>query len=317
MFRANSISCAFALFAVALPFDAAATFSISACDADGACGVAVATNNLAVGATVPYAAARTGAVATQFETNPSYGPKALKMLERGESPRRVMALLLAGDGNFEGLGTEYRQVAIVAATGGTAAHSGRRALEATWSGAREARGVVILGNGLENEGVLEAMDRAYRSATGELAARLLAALEAGQAAGGQKIGGMSAALLVRTVAGGFADTDLRVDASREPVRELRRIFDLRRAHAMMLRAESAANAGRKAAALADMEAALALGGEWDRIVRRALRLAIQCREFGRARRLMARFRALNPAWAMAESEDPFYASVDADQPTHQ
>jgi uncharacterized Ntn-hydrolase superfamily protein len=258
---------------------------------------------------VPYAKARTGAVATQFETNPLYGPRALVLLARGESPARALATLLAEDGNFEGQGTEYRQVAVVGAAGGTAVHNGQEARRAGWSGAREGPGFVVLGNGLAGAQVLEAMERAFSSTTGELADRLLAALEAGQAAGGQKIGGMSAALLVKTAAGGFADTDLRVDAAREPVRELRRIFDLRRAHAIMLRAEAAADAGRTAEALAGMSNALTLGGEWDRIVRRGVRLAIQCGDLERARRLMARFRTLNPVWADAESRDPFYEKV--------
>jgi uncharacterized Ntn-hydrolase superfamily protein len=305
----NASPVVFAILALAISPLAGATFSISACDADGACGVAVATNNLAVGATVPYARARTGAIATQFETNPLYGAKGLELLARGESPGRALATLLAHDENFEGLGTEYRQVALVSAVGDTAVHNGQQARKAGWSGARQGPGFVVLGNGLAGARVLEAMERAFGATTGELAGRLLAALEAGQAAGGQKIGGMSAALLVKTASGGFADTDLRVDAAPEPIRQLRRLFDLRRAHAIMLRAEAAANAGRKVQALSEMTNALVLGGEWDRIVRRAVRIAIQSGDLERARQLMARFQQLNPVWADVESKDPFYAPV--------
>ena len=150
------------------------------------------------------------------------------------------------------------------------------------------------------------MERAFRSAPGALPDRLLAALEAGQLAGGQTIGGMSAALLVRTPAGGFADTDLRVDASNAPVRELRRLYDFTRAHQVMLRAEAAAREGRKPQAISGMEEAVRLGGEWDRILRRAARLAIQLGEQERAREYLVRFRAANPAWAQIELRDEIY-----------
>lgn len=295
-----------AVIALTTSLQASATFSISACDSSGACGVAVATNNLAVGASVPYAQARVGAVASQFETNPAYGPSALALLAGGATAAKALTAVLAADGNFEGQGTGYRQVAIVSAAGATAVHNGAQARAATWSGERQGQGFAIIGNGLAGEGVLPAMERAFRATPGALPDRLLAALEAGQAAGGQTIGGMSAALLVRTPAGGFADTDLRVDASHAPVRELRRLYDFTRAHQVMLRAEAAARDGRKPQAVSSMEEAVRLGGEWDRILRRAARLAIQLGEQERAREYLARFRAVNPAWAQIELQDEIY-----------
>jgi uncharacterized Ntn-hydrolase superfamily protein len=296
----------FAVVAWAVSLQASATFSISACDENGACGVAVATNNLAVGASVPYAQAGVGAVASQFETNPAYGPRALARLAHHATPAKALAEVLESDGNFEGLDTGYRQVAIVSAAGATAVHNGAEARAAAWSGAREGPGFVIIGNGLAGEGVLLAMERAFRATRGALPDRLLAALEAGQGAGGQSIGGMSAALLVRTPAGGFADTDLRVDASHAPVRELRRLYDFTRAHQAMLRAEAAARDGRKPEAVSRMKEAVKLGGEWDRILRRAARLSMQLGEPQRAREYLARFRAVNPAWAAIERRDEIY-----------
>jgi uncharacterized Ntn-hydrolase superfamily protein len=295
-----------AVVGMAMSLQASATFSISACDSSGACGVAVATNNLAVGASVPHARARVGAVASQFETNPEYGPRALALLADRATATQALEEVLAADGNFEGQGTEYRQVAIVKFAGDTAIHNGEQARAAAWSGGRESPGFAVIGNGLAGEHVLVAMQSAFRSTSGALPDRLLASLEAGQRAGGQAIGVMSAAILVRTPAGGFADTDLRVDASKAPVRELRRLYDFTRAHQGMLRAEAAARDGRKSEATSAMTEAVRLGGDWDRILRRAARLSMQLGEPERAREYVARFRAVNPAWAQIELRDEIY-----------
>ena len=233
-----------AVIALTTSLQASATFSISACDSSGACGVAVATNNLAVGASVPHAQARVGAVASQFETNPAYGPQragvARWRCDGGEGANR-------GAGGGRRLRRTGHRVSPGSDRERRRRHRGsQRCAGARGSLERRApgQGFAIIGNGLAGEGVLLAMERAYRAAPGALPDRLLAALEAGQVAGGQTIGGMSAALLVRTPAGGFADTDLRVDASSAPVRELRRLYDFTRAHQAMLRAEAAARAGR-------------------------------------------------------------------------
>ena len=106
-----------ALFSITfllLPHSAFATFSIIACDQEtGACGVAVATNNLAVGASICYAKAGVGALVTQFETNPNYGPLGIQLLEQGLAPEDVVRQLLENDNNFDGTDTRYRQVALV------------------------------------------------------------------------------------------------------------------------------------------------------------------------------------------------------------
>jgi uncharacterized Ntn-hydrolase superfamily protein len=288
---------------------ASATYSISACDGDGACGVAVATNNLAVGASVPFARANVGAGATQFETNPAHGILGLALLAKGVTPVRALTRVLAQDGNFEGLSVDFRQTALVGMRGEAAEFTGHEALAAKWAGGRHGQRYAVIGNGLAGEEVLVAMESAFRSSRGALDARLLAALEAGQAAGGQSIGAMSAVLLVRTPAGGFADTDLRVDASPEPVQELRRLFNLRQAHAAMLDAERAARDGRRSDALASLDNAMQLGGSWDRIVRRGARLSLTLGDRERALRLFARFAALNPKWASIDRSDDFYAPL--------
>src|SRR5271170_1223170 len=120
----------FALSAALLlrPATVHATYSIVACDAKTqACGVAVQTNNLAVGASVPYAQAGVGAMASQFETNPHYGPRGLELLAKGIGPAEVMKKLLAEDGNFDGEGIEARQVGMVSIDGRAANYTGEEA----------------------------------------------------------------------------------------------------------------------------------------------------------------------------------------------
>src|SRR5271157_1876183 len=120
---------------------AAATYSVVACDAKTReCGVAVQTNNLAVGASVPYAQAGVGAVASQFETNPHYGPRGLALLAKGIGPAEVMKKLLAEDGNFDGEGIEARQVGMVSIDGRVANYTGEEAGRADWAGARSGLG---------------------------------------------------------------------------------------------------------------------------------------------------------------------------------
>jgi uncharacterized Ntn-hydrolase superfamily protein len=148
--------------------------------------VAVQTNNLAVGASVPFAKAGIGAGASQFETNPRYGRRALELLAQGKSPEQVMNILLQEDGNFEGQGPEARQVGIVSLDGRAFVHSGKEVLEAAWAGSRTGPGYTIQGNGLAGAEVLTAMESTFLKSQGSLGERLMRALVAGDAAGGQK-----------------------------------------------------------------------------------------------------------------------------------
>jgi uncharacterized Ntn-hydrolase superfamily protein len=219
---------------------------------------------------------------------------------------------LAGDGQFEGQSIAFRQVAIVDASGRSTTYNGAEVTMAVWAGARRGRGYAIIGNGLAGETVLQGMERAFQGTAGALPERLLAALEAGQAAGGQSIGVMSAAVLVRTPEGAFQDVDLRVDASPDPIGDLRGLLNLRRAHETMLRAERAVRAGRVGEARAAIDDALRLAPSWDRIRRRAARLQASLGDQAGSLDQLTAFAELNPRWARSEVDDPLYDSIRDD-----
>lgn len=299
------------LAAVAAP--AWATFSIAACNEAGDCGVAVATHNLAVGGVgVPWAQAKVGAVASQFETNPTYGSKGLALLAEGRTPAQVLKQLLDEDGDFDGTTIAERQVGPVSARDGNAQYTGATAQRADWAGAVGEGKVSVQGNGLAGPEVLAAMQRAFTTTHGALAARLLAALEAGQAAGGQRSGQWSAALLVRTPGGDWQDTDLRVDADPRAVARLRELYDMRLSNEAIIRAEQQWEQGDVAGAHASLATSLALAHGWDRTWARAARLAISHDETALAREYLAGLRALNPGWVKQELALPLYAPLRGD-----
>ncbi|MFA0737514.1 MAG: hypothetical protein LKKZDAJK_000602 [Candidatus Fervidibacter sp.] len=210
----------------------AGTFSIVAFDPKtGDLGVAVASRVLAVGAVVPYAQGGVGAVATQAFANTTYGPKGLALLRKGLTPAQVLKRLLAEDKD-----REQRQVGIVDAKGRAAAFTGKKCLP--WAGHLVGKGYTVQGNILAGEQVVKAMAQAFESTKGELAERLMAALEAGEAAGGDARGKQSAALLVVRKGGGYGGfddryIDLRVDDHPEPVKELRRLLTMKLAWARL------------------------------------------------------------------------------------
>lgn len=299
------------LAAVATP--AWATFSIAACNEAGDCGVAVATHNLAVGGVgVPWAQAKVGAVASQFETNPTYGSKGLELLATGRSPAQVLKQLLDEDGDFDGTSIAERQIGLVSARGGNAQYTGATAQQADWAGAQGEGNVSVQGNGLAGPEVLAAMQRTFAATHGALAARLLAALEAGQAAGGQRSGQWSAALLVRTPGGDWQDTDLRVDADPRAVARLRELYDMRLSNEAIIRAEQQWEKGDVAGARASLATSLALAHGWDRTWARAARLAMSQGETALAREYLAGFHALNPGWVKQELALPLYAPLRGD-----
>jgi uncharacterized Ntn-hydrolase superfamily protein len=201
------------------------TFSIVAYDAEaGEWGIAVASRVLAVGYIVPWAKAGVGAIATQAYANLDYGIEGLTLLEEGLPAAEVLARLRAADAE-----SERRQVAIIDAAGNVAAFTGAETL--AWSGNRSGPDYSVQGNILTGEDVLTEMERAYVEADGPLARRLVAALKAGEAAGGDKRGKESAALLVVRAGGGYQGktdrfVDVRVDDHAEPVAELERIYGL-------------------------------------------------------------------------------------------
>ncbi len=289
---------------------AEATYSIIACDVRArACGAAVQTNNLAVGASVPYAQAGIGALVSQAETNPNYGPRGLALLATGKAPAEVLKQLLSEEGNFEGQGPESRQVAIVSLDGRTAVHTGEEAGRADWAGARCGPGYSIQGNSLASAKVIDAMEQAFLTSPGALGERLLAALSAGDAAGGQKTGRDSAALLVKTPDGWPIDIDLRVDHSADPVRDLRTLFDIQFARQQVAQARRAARSGDLSAARSLMVQAVARASMWTRIWLQAAHLAIDIEEPELALQYLNVAFSQNPAWIEAEIGDGTYASL--------
>jgi uncharacterized Ntn-hydrolase superfamily protein len=203
------------------------TFSIVATDPSaGQVGVAVQSKYFAVGAVVPWARAGVGAVATQARGLARYGPALLDALGEGERPQVALDAALVADPL-----AAHRQIGVVHADGEAANYTGAECLE--WAGARIGPGFTVQGNILAGEEVVDSMAQTFVASSSTLAERLMASLEAGQTAGGDKRGQQSAALLVEQV--GYEDlgmegvdrlVDLRVDDHPEPIKELRRLLGL-------------------------------------------------------------------------------------------
>lgn len=194
------------------------TFSIVARDATtGALGVATATGGPVVGSLVPHARAGLCAIVTQAHTNPLYAADGLALLESGLSPEAAIARLTQGDSL-----AERRQVAIIDAQGRMAGWTGAACLPAAGHVLHE--GLAVAGNMLADHGVLAAMAQGFAGAEGSsLAGRLLAAMQAGQGAGGDYRGARSAALKVYT-SEPYPAVDLRIDWSETPIDDLARLF---------------------------------------------------------------------------------------------
>ena len=224
------------------------TYSIVAFDsATGELGVAVQSHWFSVGPLVPWAEAGVGAVATQSFVEVSYGPLGLELMRTGRSATQALAALIAGDPH-----PEVRQVAMIDGNGDVAAHTGASAIEA--AGHRIGRRYSVQANMMLRPTVPDAMARAFESADGDLAARMLAALEAAQREGGDIRGMQSAALLVVSgeptgVAWLDRIYDLRVEDHPRPLEELGRLLRLARAYRHM-------NAGDAALTEGDVERAL-------------------------------------------------------------
>jgi uncharacterized Ntn-hydrolase superfamily protein len=201
------------------------TFSIVARSPDGSeLGVAVASKFLAVGNAVPAAEAGVGAIATQSYANLAYRPDGLALLRDGCTAAEVVGRLTAADEQHA-----KRQVGVVAATGDGASYTGSACHD--WAGGRTGDGYAVQGNILTGPEVVDAMERVFLETSGSLADRLLAALAAGDEAGGDSRGRQSAALLVVSPDAGYGGesdvkVDLRVDDHTAPVPELRRLLDL-------------------------------------------------------------------------------------------
>jgi uncharacterized Ntn-hydrolase superfamily protein len=192
------------------------TWSILVRDpATGALGAAVATRFFAVGALCIHVEGGVAALATQALINPMYAVLGMPRLRSGEDPESVCATVLAGDA-----GRAHRQLHMIDAGGRIAQHTGADCV--TWCGAVRGEDVSVAGNMLAGSRVIEATMAAFQHADGSLADRLLTALEAGEAAGGDKRGKQSAALKICT-RDPYPDLDIRADDHPDPIAELRRL----------------------------------------------------------------------------------------------
>jgi uncharacterized Ntn-hydrolase superfamily protein len=208
------------------------TFSIVAFDpSTEALGVAVHSRYFSVGSVVPWAEAEVGAVATQSFVNVSYGPLGLQLLKNGLSVDEVIAKLTSKDEE-----RDYRQLGIIDAKGDAAAFTGKKCLQ--WAGSKTGLNYSAQGNILASSKVVENMGKQFESTKGDLADRLVAALLAGDKAGGDARGRQSAALLVvKKGAGraGYGDKriDLRVEDNSNPITELKRLLSLHRVYSLI------------------------------------------------------------------------------------
>ena len=194
------------------------TWSLIARDSSGAFGVAVASKFFAVGALCPHARSGVGALATQALVNPLYAAPGLDGLARGESPAAIIQGLTAADE-----GREHRQLHLIGIDGQAAGFTGSACID--WCGHTAGPGYSVADNMLAGPQVIEATARAYEANAGlPFAERLLTALAAGEAAGGDKRGKQAAALLVFTTED-YCALDIRVDDHAEPIEELRRLYD--------------------------------------------------------------------------------------------
>ena len=213
------------------PWPPVATFSILGYDsATGEVGVAVQSRVFSVGNGVVWGEAGVGVAATQAIVDVSYGPQALALLREGLEPDEVIERILENDPDPspENWTKQGRQFSVMNARGAVATHTGPSASE--WAGHKIGRFCSAQGNILAGPAVVDEMVRAFEATTGHLSLRLLAALEAGQAAGGDRRGMQSAAMLIVKEGGGvWLNNDvvlrLQVDDHSQPIQELRRLVE--------------------------------------------------------------------------------------------
>ena len=202
-----------------------ATYSIAACDPDAEqWGVATQSKFLAVGAVVPWAEPHVGAIATQAWANPRYGSEGLKLLGEGLPADEVVERLTSADE-----GRDHRQLGVVDSEGRAATYTGKECLD--WAGGRTGPCYAAQGNILVSAETVDAIAVTFESSSGPLVVRLLDCLDAAQAAGGDRRGQQSAAILIVERDGGYGKlsdvvVDLRVEDHERPLEELRRLYGL-------------------------------------------------------------------------------------------
>ncbi len=234
-----------------------ATFSCVGYDPEtGDLGVVVQSRFFAVGSVVPWARAGVGAIATQASANTTYGPLGLDLLAGGKSPEEVLRELTAPDSL-----RERRQIGIVDAQGRSVTYTGKECM--AWAGGTAGPSFAAQGNILVGEATVRAMADTFQKTKGMLGDRLLAALDAGEAAGGDSRGMESAALLIVRKNGGYAGLndrycDLRVDDAKDPFAELHRLYDIWKPNALVTEGYALVDKGEFARAYEMGKEAIAL-----------------------------------------------------------
>jgi uncharacterized Ntn-hydrolase superfamily protein len=240
----------------------ASTFSIVAFDPfTKDLGVAVQSRYFSVGSVVPWAESGVGAIATQSFVNVSYGPRGLQLLRQGQTVDEVVDTLTKDDE-----AKEFRQLGIVDSKGNAAAFTGKKCLE--WAGSKVGRNYSVQGNILACEDVINKMAEGFETSPGDLANKLVAALESGEEAGGDARGRQSAALLVvreNCGRGGYGDRyiDLRVENHPDPITELKCLLELHRVYRLIDESEEKLATGNLEDALSTVREAASLNPNID------------------------------------------------------
>ncbi len=270
------------------------TYSIVARDPqNGEVGVAVQSHYFSVGSVLPWVEAGVGAVATQAFGEISYGPWGLERIRAGKTPTEALHELIAADPQ-----SDRRQVAMVDAQGNVATHTGAECI--AYAGHRTGAGVSVQANMMERDTVPDAMLAAYKGASGDLADRLLAALDAAEGEGGDIRGKQSAAIVIAAGTKGEAWQgrllDLRVEDHPQPLVELRRLVQLHRAYRLAGDAERAAAEGDVAGAVSSMTQAMQLApGNAELAFWYAMGTA-QAGQVELAKQLLAQAVSVDPRW---------------------
>ena len=287
-----------------------ATFSIVARDpATGELGVAVQSRAFRAGAIVSYARAGVGAIATQAAANQTYGPRGLELLELGLSPDEVVAHLTGSDA-----GRERRQLAVIDAHGRVRAYTGSGT--SAWAGHIEGEDYSVQGNILAGEAVVQAMAAAFESSRGALALRLMDALDAGEAAGGDARGKQAGGVLVVRPIGDSGRTtdrwvDVRVDDHAEPFKELRRLVNMSVSRIHTREARALATAGRLDQAIERQREALAIVPDEDQTIYGLARLYARAGNAANAVSTLRDAIDRNPRWReLAATQADFDAIRD-------
>jgi uncharacterized Ntn-hydrolase superfamily protein len=289
-----------------------ATFSIVARDpVTEELGVAVQSRAFRAAAIVSYAKSGVGAIATQASANQSYGPRGLELLEQGLSPDEVVTRLTNADE-----GRDRRQLAVIDAQGRVSAYTGSRTSD--WAGHIEGNNYSVQGNILVSEQVVQAMAQAFETTEGELAERLMAALDAGQAAGGDARGKQSGGILVVKPIGNSGRTtdrwiDVRVDDHPTPFLEIRRLMNMSVSRNKTRLATQLASEGRFPDAIAAQRKAIAMRPGNDQYLYGLARLHARAGNTASAIEVLSQAIVMNERWQEQARSESDFESISSDR----